>query len=221
MSTLGLTPEDLCRPWRELPVTVIDFETTGLDPKVDKPVEIGLVRFEGGEEVARFTSLVNPEGVAISEGAGAVHGITDAEVQDAPTLTEAVVKGLDLLEGALPAGYNGHFDREFLHRGVDLEGPLALSPDWVWLDPLVMIRKVDRYVRGKGRHKLTVTCKRHGIPLEGAHRAVNDCAATGKLLFKLIQGAAPTPIEEFLAQQETRAKQQNADLEAWKARQGA
>ena len=46
-------------PWYALPVVVIDFETTGPDPNECRPVEVGLVRFERGAPVQRWSSLVN------------------------------------------------------------------------------------------------------------------------------------------------------------------
>ena len=56
---------------------------------------------------------------------------------------------------------------------------------WPWLDPLTLIRHVDRYDRGQGRHKLEVSCARHGIALVGAHSALADARAAGQLLYKL------------------------------------
>ena len=38
----------------------VDLETTGLDPKRDKIIEIGAVRIEDGEITAEFESFVNP-----------------------------------------------------------------------------------------------------------------------------------------------------------------
>lgn len=36
-------------PWHSLPIVVIDSETTGPDPDTCMPVELAVVRFEGGE----------------------------------------------------------------------------------------------------------------------------------------------------------------------------
>src|ERR1700712_2485298 len=67
------------QPWVELPLAVIDFETTGFDPQLDRVVEVGVVCFERGEVSKRVNWLIQP-GMAIPEAAMNVHGITDAMV---------------------------------------------------------------------------------------------------------------------------------------------
>lgn len=42
-------------------ITYLDLETTGATPLRDRITEIALVRFENGQEVARWQTLVNPE----------------------------------------------------------------------------------------------------------------------------------------------------------------
>lgn len=63
-----------------------DTETTGFpnkalmarDPKQGRVCQLGmLLTDEDGRTVAEYASLITPDGWAISEGAGKVHGITD------------------------------------------------------------------------------------------------------------------------------------------------
>ena len=37
-----------------------DLETTGLDPKSDEIIEIGIARFQNGQITAQYQQLVNP-----------------------------------------------------------------------------------------------------------------------------------------------------------------
>jgi len=61
----------------------LDIEGTGVDPYRDRIVEICILSDDGRELETR----VNP-GVPIPQEATAVHGITDADVADAPRFAE-------------------------------------------------------------------------------------------------------------------------------------
>ena len=71
--------------WAELPIALIDVETTGTDASVDRVVEVGIAIARGGEIVERRNWLVNP-GRPIPKEASDVHKITDDDVKDAPPL---------------------------------------------------------------------------------------------------------------------------------------
>jgi DNA polymerase-3 subunit epsilon len=82
-----------------------DLETTGTDIQNDRIVEISIVKLfvDGHEEI--FTQRVNP-GMHISEGATAVHGITDADVADSPNFTKIANDILGRIIGSDLCGYN-------------------------------------------------------------------------------------------------------------------
>jgi DNA polymerase III epsilon subunit-like protein len=84
---------------------VFDLEATGLNKRTDRIVAIALVRYEPVGTAEQVHYLLNP-GVPIPEEATAIHGITDADVQDAPTFADMA----EILErhfaGADLAGYN-------------------------------------------------------------------------------------------------------------------
>lgn len=209
------------RPWYAWPVVVIDFETTGPDPSTCAPVEVGLVRFERGQPVQRWSSLVDPV-CPIPPAATAVHGITDADVASAPSFAAAWDEALcsGLLTGAVPCAYNAPFDRTILHRlCAEDRHHHALCRDLPWLDPLVVVRHLDRFVRGAGRHKLAAVCARRGIPLAAAHRSLGDAEATGRLLYALQPDIGEMTVCELLRRQELRAAEQDRDFAAWQARQ--
>lgn len=176
---------DLSAPWDSLPLAVIDFETSGVTPGRDKPVQVGVARFEGRKCVAQWESLLYP-GMPIHEAATAVHGITDDMVNGAPTLAEVAPQIFRLAQDAIPCAYNSTFDRAFLHAEITGTECAAFDSAFGWLCPLVVIREVDRYVGGKGRHKLEVVCKRWNVELTKAHSAAADAVATGELLYTLL-----------------------------------
>lgn len=221
-----MNPADMLKRWVELPIVVMDVETCGLDPEKHGVVEFAAVRFEMGMPVKRFGTLVDPC-MPIPAEASEIHGIKDEDVDGKPTLAQAIIEAAPLLVGAYPAAYNASFDRSFILPALD-DGPsvfpkaLTFDPDWPWLDPLVMVRKFDSRVPGKGRHKLAASCERHGIPLNEAHRAQDDAEAAGRLMFKLVdenQAVGNLTISEMLRRQKMRAAEQEADFQKWLARQ--
>jgi DNA polymerase-3 subunit epsilon len=165
--------------WHSVPLCVLDTECTGKQPGRDRAVSFGIARFENGVFVAGLERLVNP-GMPIPAESTEIHGITDAMVADAPTLHDAFFQPdvAALLEGAQPAAYNAGFDRHFVP-------PFGERWDWPWLDGLMLIRKVDKFAKGTGRHKLSASCLRHGIDLTEAHSAGADARACGELIFKV------------------------------------
>lgn len=171
--------------WDSVPTAWIDTETTGVCPGTDRCVQVAVVRFEAGLPVGMAQDFINP-GRPIPESATAIHGITDIAVKDAPTIEAFMARAdvLALLEGAQPAAYNAPFDKHFVPPFGDWT--------WPWLDALSLVRKVDRFASGKGRHKLEPTCKRHGIDLTDAHDAGADARAAGQLFYKLGRQTFPT-----------------------------
>lgn len=166
--------------WDEVPITVVDTETTGLAVGKDRAVSVALVRFEGGKEVGAFASLVNP-GFPIPEAATAIHKITDFAVADAPPIADAFAdpRAIALLDGAQLCGFNWRYDREYIPRfGDDRDR-------WPWLDPFPLIQHIDEFVKGQKRHTLEVSCARHGVDLTEAHSAEADARAAGQLLLKI------------------------------------
>ncbi|MGD8321965.1 MAG: 3'-5' exonuclease [Gemmatimonadota bacterium] len=108
------------------PLVFFDLETTGLDRKNDRIVELALIRLSPQGDVLEKVRRFNP-GIPIPAEATAVHGITDADVADeAPFCARA--RALDeLLEGCDLAGFNirrfdlGMLVAEFARCGIRLE----------------------------------------------------------------------------------------------------
>ena len=77
----------------EIPIVVLDTETTGLYPAMGhRVVELGAVRFENGQEVAQMNTLLNP-GRKMDPGASRVNGITDSDLSGTPKF-EDVQQGM-------------------------------------------------------------------------------------------------------------------------------
>jgi DNA polymerase-3 subunit epsilon len=210
------------RAWAAQSFCVIDFETTGLDAENERVVEMGVVVFEAGAITARRQWLIDPEKPIPAE-ATSVHGIGDDDVKGAPKFRELAEELLALLEARIPVAYNAEFDRRFLHAEFTRAGhapgdarPPALRPDVVWVDPLVWVRELQKYEKGK---KLTDVAARLGIPLDNAHRADADAEAAGRVLLALAP-QMPSTYGELVRLQAQYAVRQEADFQAWRARKG-
>lgn len=214
---------DLSAPWNEHDIVVIDTESTGPNPETARIVEIAAVRFRAGEVIDWFGALVNP-GCPIPPDATAVHGITDEMVAECSPLEAHAHSLIRVALDAVPCAYNAPYDRTLLHRTITGNDCPAIDPTVdLWIDPLVIIRKVDRYARRSGRHKLANTCRRWNVDLEQQHRALGDATATGKLLFRLLDRGAvkPCSLGRFLDYLRQQREAQDAESATFRARNDA
>ncbi len=92
---------------------VIDVETTGFCARNDRVVEAACVHVDNGEIAATWATLVNP-GRSIPQYATRVHGITDADVANAPPFEFVQRKLFERCAGALVVAHNAAFDLSFL-----------------------------------------------------------------------------------------------------------
>lgn len=208
--------------WKKGLMLCVDTETTGLVPGKDRIVEVGAVLYRNGDILRKECWLVNP-GIPIPPEATAVHGITNASTDEAPALIEIAEQLLALvLEADVLVGYNFPFDADFFEAELGDAWRESIKGKPV-IDVLVIVRSDDvgRFWRGKGRHKLEAVAKRLRIePVGDPHRASTDCALTLRLLDKLMC-FLPDDGAEASALIEKRRKRQDADFQAWLARQRA
>lgn len=207
--------------WARCSFAVIDFETTGLDHETDRVLEMGIVCFDGGELTGRHNFLIDP-GIPVPEEARKVHGITDDELANAPRFEELYFEIAGLLAGRVPVAYNAGFDKKFLmaecrrcaHLALSMPLPPAFREDVEWIDPLVWVRELHKYEKGK---KLVDVCERLGVSLEQAHRAAGDAEATGHVLLSLARDM-PRTYAELIRIQGQYAAHQDVDTITWRSR---
>lgn len=113
----------------ERPLVFFDLETTGLDLKTDRIVELAFIKITPLGDVLERERRFNP-GIPIPPEATAVHGITDADVANEVEFCRTAKSLADMLADCDLAGFNvRRFDipmlvREFERCGVEfsLEG---------------------------------------------------------------------------------------------------
>ncbi len=159
-------------PVQGVPVAVVDIETTGLYPGADRLVELSVVRVEPGQPAQLvLNTLINPDRrVAATE----IHGITDADVADAPRFRDVAGDLARALAGSVLAAYNVYFDVRFLEDEFGRVGLRAVPPYLclMYLRPMLGLGK---------KCCLSEACRAHGIKHEGAHTAAFDALASAGL----------------------------------------
>ena len=92
----------------------IDLETTGLDPKKDRVIEIGVVKFIKGEPAEEFVSFINPNR-PVPPQISDLTGITDKDVAEAPVFEEIADRLLEFISYLYICGHQVEFDFNFLN----------------------------------------------------------------------------------------------------------
>lgn len=114
--------------------TVVDVETTGLNPGLDRVCEFGAVRYVSGHPVAELQSLVNP-GVHIPCTVSAINGIMDEDVQGQPFLEDLAEQIRQFAQGSVLVAHHADFDRAFLPFLDDFEWLCSMRlARHIWLD---------------------------------------------------------------------------------------
>ncbi|MHB1134066.1 MAG: exonuclease domain-containing protein [Chloroflexota bacterium] len=171
----------LSLPLERVPFAFVDVETTGLSARGgDRICEVAVVVLQGGCEVHRFVTLVDP-GRPISPGAAAVNGLSAAKLRGAPAFADVAAQVAAALGRGVPVAHNAPFDLSFLALELGLAGWAPPAP-WA-LDTLALARGL--LPRGQ-RCGLSALAASFGIATPaGAHRALADACTTAALLGRL------------------------------------
>lgn len=155
---------------------IFDTETTGLDNKIDRIIEIGGVELENQFPTGRFIHIyINPDGRDIHPDAQAVHGITAAFLADKPVFATVAKEIIEFFDGAKFVAHNANFDMGFLNQEFARVGLPAVDPDLV-IDTLAIARR--RHPMGP--NSLDALCRRYGI--DNSHRTRHGALLDAELL---------------------------------------
>ena len=165
--------------------TAFDLETTGLDPRADRIVEIGAVKFDKRGLIARFSALIDP-GIPMPAEAGRVNHISDEMLRGKPSLDEVFPDFLLFIKNTVLAAHNAPFDCGFINeklkeRWEKKEQTLpfmnkAWSPPFPALpNPIADTLGFSRdQIPGRRSYSLQNLAMELGIHAVNAHRAEDD-----------------------------------------------
>ena len=172
----------------------VDLETTGTTAATDAITEIGIVRIQTDPcdelslRVSEWSALVNP-GIPIPPEIQALTGITNAMVRDAPSFSQVADKVAAMTADALFVAHNARFDYGFLkHAFARLQRRFSARV-------LCTVRLSRRLYPDEPQHNLDSVIARHGLAIDGRHRALGDARVLWTFVQALYRDLAPEAIE--------------------------
>jgi DNA polymerase-3 subunit epsilon len=162
-------------------VIVLDFETTGLSPKLgERAIEIGAVLVNNNQIVDRFQSLMNP-GMRISSFIEDYTGISNKMLSTAPSIKEVMGKLKVFIADYQLVAHNASFDLRFLDAEFDRIKHIRKNE---YACSLMISRRI--YPEAPN-HKLETLVRYKKLKTDGVHhRALADAEMTAHLWVKLI-----------------------------------
>ena len=165
----------------------LDLETTGINAKSDHIIEVGAVKFIGGEQVDTLSMLVNPQRKLSSFIIG-LTGISQDDVDSAADWDDVKVEVAEFIAGVPIIGHNVGFDASFLRSH-------GVKPDGLY-DTMSM---AEIALPSGPEYSLGRLSQRFGFLHDNPHRALSDALATRDLflhLLGIIEGFDRSVIEQ-------------------------
>jgi DNA polymerase III subunit epsilon len=155
---------------------IFDTETTGLDAREDRIIEIGGVELVDHFPTGRTIHLyINPDGRKVHPDALAVHGITDESLVDKPKFADIAQDILDFFGEGQWIAHNATFDMGFINAELGRLGMPPIAPAQV-TDTLAIARRKHPM----GPNSLDALCRRYGI--DNSHRLKHGALLDSELL---------------------------------------
>lgn len=156
---------------------ILDTETTGLDAEYNEIVQIAVIDTLGCVLLDTFIQVQNPERMFEgSPSAHAIHGITLADIAGAPTWADVYPRLVEIIGKRPLLIYNSAFDVAMIRGDCRRHGlPMPEFDDYCMM---------TWYAAWYGQWSHYWNDYRWQ-PLDGGHRALDDCRATLKVLLEM------------------------------------
>lgn len=169
-------------PLIALDAAAVDTETTGLDSRNARILQIGAIRLRGQQILAgeKFNRLVNP-GIPIPARSTVIHGIEDGDVLTAAGFAEVYNGFRSFIGSAVVIGHNIDFDygvmaQECARAGLVWSAPLAL-------DVRILARLAAPQLAS---HSLDALSDWLGLKNSRRHDALADAIAAAEIFIMLL-----------------------------------
>lgn len=185
---------DPALPWRDVPYSVMDVETSGLNPRRDVLLAVGLVDIDEGRIRIdrRWYSLVRPpDNAPINPEAIRVHRLLPQDVEHAPPLGDVISAVLQRITGRVLVVHVADIDIGFLRQAmrqlynVDPRGPAIDTARLAW-----HFQRHYRLIAGSNQEEpalqLRALAESAGLPVYPEHNAFNDALTTAQVFLSQV-----------------------------------
>lgn len=159
----------------------IDVETTGLNPEVDRVIEIAVCSFTLDSVLEEFESLVDPK-QEIPKESIVIHHITQDMVSGKPTMAEIFPHVRDIIGERIIVGHGIQFDIDILRNEAKRCSQECVCKGNLFFDTL----RLARLYGESPSNSLEVLRGHFNIQAEGAHRAMSDVIVNIQVFKKLV-----------------------------------
>lgn len=157
---------------------ILDTETTGFDFEVDDIIELGITDINGN---ILYDGMLKPDREN-STNAEAVNHISNAELQDKPTILDEWEKIKKAVAGRKIATYNLDFDKNIMINAAVRHGIPKEEVEQLFENSVCIMQSYIKYTNGYRASKLQNALTENGIDVKQDHRAVSDCQVTAQLI---------------------------------------
>ena len=162
------------------PFVAFDLETTGLNARSDRIIEIGAVLMQQGKELARFQTFVDP-GCKLKTETTDLTGITDEMLEGAPSIEEALPKFLEFVGDNVLVAHNADFDTSFIRAACN---KLGYPYQYTSVDTFVLSQNL---MTNLNRFKLDIVADALSLPEFNHHRAADDAVICGLIMARFVE----------------------------------
>ena len=157
-----------------------DLETTGLNSREDKIIEIGAVVMKDGKEIDRFQTFVDPH-QKLENVTTELTGITDTMLKGAPSIEEILPKFIEFVGDRVLVAHNADFDTGFIQSACKNQN---LPYDFTSVDTLALSMVLMTQMK---RYKLNLVADALNLPEFNHHRAADDAVTCGLIMSRYIE----------------------------------
>ena len=169
-------------PLMSLDAVALDTETTGLDARTARIIEIAVLRMSGLQisHEGRLELFVRPQ-IPIPESSSEIHGITEKDLRGAPEFRHVVAALDERIGDAVVVGHNIGYDlavidREYMRASLTWKVPRSL-------DVRALARLAAPHLAS---YDLGALCNWLDVEIYRRHRAYPDALAAAQVFIRLV-----------------------------------